>query len=87
MRNRKSDQHPIVADLMFVDAEHHNYHPKPKSPALRLGFQDIDTSQIRLNEDVPARSEESGSRFVVCWSTGLFVKRWRGILDRRAKDL
>ena len=51
------DQHSVVADPLFVDAPNHNYHLKPDSPALALGFKDIDTSRIGLKDDFPARFE------------------------------
>jgi hypothetical protein len=53
--DRKFDQHSIVADPMFVDPDNRNYHLKPDSPALKLGFRDIDTSKIGLKEDFPER--------------------------------
>lgn len=55
--DRKFDQHSIVADPMFVDPDNRNYHLKPDSPALKLGFRDIDTSNIGLKEDFPERFE------------------------------
>lgn len=38
--------HSLIADPMFVDPEHDDYRLKPESPALRLGFQPIDVSQM-----------------------------------------
>jgi len=57
LQNRKYDQQSIVADPMFVDPANHNYHLKPDSPALKLGFKDIDTSEIGLKDDFPKRFE------------------------------
>ena len=43
------------ADPLFVDRENHDYRLKPDSPALALGFEEIDTSQIGLKEDFPCK--------------------------------
>ena len=43
------------ADPLFVDRANHDYRLKPDSPALALGFQEIDTSRIGLKEDFPYR--------------------------------
>jgi len=43
---RGYDEGSLVADPRFVDAEHDNYALKPDSPAVKLGFQPIDTSKI-----------------------------------------
>ena len=40
------DTHSVFADPLFVDPQHDDYRLKPASPALKLGFQPIDTSQI-----------------------------------------
>ncbi|MDQ1256507.1 MAG: hypothetical protein QG656_1103 [Candidatus Hydrogenedentes bacterium] len=45
------DQHSIIADPKFVDAEHGDFRLAPDSPALALGFQPIDTSQAGLYGD------------------------------------
>jgi hypothetical protein len=42
---------------LFVDPANRNYHLKPESPALKLGFKDIDTREIGLKADYPARFE------------------------------
>jgi hypothetical protein len=39
------DQHSTIADPLFTDAPNHNFHLKPNSPALPLGFQPFDYSQ------------------------------------------
>jgi hypothetical protein len=54
---KKYDQHSIIADPMFVDPVNRNYHLQPDSPALKLGFKDIDTSGIGLKDDFPKRFE------------------------------
>ncbi|MEW6356440.1 MAG: right-handed parallel beta-helix repeat-containing protein [Planctomycetota bacterium] len=46
-----ADQHGIVADPKFVDAENYDFGLRPDSPALKLGFQPIDTSQNGLIGD------------------------------------
>lgn len=44
------DTHSIVADPLFVDAEHDDYRLKPESPAWKLGFQPIDVSSIGIRK-------------------------------------
>ena len=55
--NGKFDQHSIVADPLFADANARDYHLKPGSPALKLGFRDINTREIGLKADFPTRFE------------------------------
>ncbi len=43
---KKLDQHSIVADPLFVDPENGDFRLKPGSPALKLGFREIDLSRI-----------------------------------------
>ena len=45
------DVHSIVADPMFVDAEHGDFRLKPDSPALKHGFEPIPLDKIGLYED------------------------------------
>jgi parallel beta-helix repeat protein len=40
------DGNSLLADPRFVDPAHDNYALRPDSPALKLGFQPIDTSQV-----------------------------------------
>jgi hypothetical protein len=47
------DARTKFADPLFVDRENHDYHLKPDSPALALGFQEIATSEIGLKKDFP----------------------------------
>jgi parallel beta-helix repeat protein len=47
-QKRGFDRDSLVADPLFVDAEHDDYALRPESPALKLGFQPIDTSKIGL---------------------------------------
>ena len=49
------DQHSLVADPKFVDPANYDFRLQPDSPALKLGFQPIDTSAIGLKPDFPAR--------------------------------
>ena len=42
------DHHSIVADPMFEDPANGNFKLKPGSPALKLGFRQIDTSKIGI---------------------------------------
>jgi parallel beta-helix repeat protein len=46
-----ADVHSIVADPMFVDAEHGDFRLKPESPALKQGFEPIPLDQIGPYED------------------------------------
>jgi len=48
------DQRSLVADPRFVDPQHDNYALRPDSPALRLGFQPIDVSQVGPRTPRPA---------------------------------
>ncbi len=41
-QQQKHDQHSIVADPLFVDPKNHDFHLKPDSPALKLGFEPFD---------------------------------------------
>ena len=56
--NGQFDQNSIIADPMFVDAGGRDFRLKPGSPALELGFKEIDTGEIGLGEDFPARLAE-----------------------------
>ena len=42
------DAHSVVADPRFVDPADNDYTLRPGSPALKLGFQPIDTSRVGL---------------------------------------
>lgn len=52
-RQRGLDAHSKLADPLFAARERHDYRLQPDSPALALGFQQIDTSQIGLKADFP----------------------------------
>jgi hypothetical protein len=54
-RQRGHDAHTKLADPLFADRARHDYRLKTESPALALGFQQIDTGQIGLKEDFPYR--------------------------------
>jgi len=43
--NQGREQDSIIADPLFVDASKHDFHLKPDSPALKLGFKPFDYSQ------------------------------------------
>ncbi len=45
-RGRGHDTHSIVADPLFVAPQRNDFVLKPNSPALKLGFQPIDLSQV-----------------------------------------
>ena len=47
------DQHSVYADPMFVDPDNGDYHVKPNSPALKLGFRNLDVSSAGLLPDFP----------------------------------
>ena len=42
------DRHSLVADPLFVDPSKGDFTLRPASPALKLGFEPIDTSKIGL---------------------------------------
>ncbi|MDD3586497.1 MAG: right-handed parallel beta-helix repeat-containing protein, partial [Thermoguttaceae bacterium] len=45
------DVHSVVADPEFVDATHDDFTLKPTSPALKLGFKQIDRKKIGVYDD------------------------------------
>jgi len=47
-RAKGYDAHSVIADPKFVDAKQFDFRLKPDSPALKLGFQQIDVSQAGL---------------------------------------
>lgn len=50
------EQNSIIADPLFVDVENANFELKPASPALKLGFKQINMSEIGLKEsDFPQK--------------------------------
>jgi hypothetical protein len=55
-RSMGHDANSKFADPLFVDRENHDYRLKPDSPALALGFQQIDTSEIGLKKDFPYKN-------------------------------
>jgi len=57
--DHKFDQHSINGDPMFTDPRQRDYHLQPGSPALKVGFKDIDTSGIGLEGDFPLRLRET----------------------------
>ena len=54
------DRNSIVADPLFRDAAAHDYTLLSNSPALALGFVNIDTSQIGLQPDFPFPARAAG---------------------------
>ncbi|MDO5580203.1 MAG: right-handed parallel beta-helix repeat-containing protein [Planctomycetia bacterium] len=46
-----NDQHSLLADPLFVDPDQRDFRLKPDSPALKLGFKPIDSSQIGVYGD------------------------------------
>jgi len=49
------EEHSISADPLFVDLENGDFRLKPNSPALKLGFKQIDVTKIGLTENFPER--------------------------------
>jgi len=47
------DTHTRITDPLFVDRENHDYRLTPDSPALALGSEKINTSEIGLKKDFP----------------------------------
>jgi hypothetical protein len=50
-QQQKHDQHSIIADPMFVDPQHLDFHLKPDSPALKLGFEPLDYTKAGVYGD------------------------------------
>jgi hypothetical protein len=48
--NGKFDQHSVTKDPLFKDAKEHDYTLQEGSPALELGFEQINTAKIGLND-------------------------------------
>ncbi len=49
------DKHSVFADPMFIDPDNGNYHVKPESPALKLGFKNFDLDGVGLLPDFPEK--------------------------------
>ncbi len=45
-KKRGHDLHSLIVDPKFVDAQHFDFRIKPDSPAIELGFRNIDLSQV-----------------------------------------
>jgi hypothetical protein len=41
-QQQRHDEHSIIADPLFVDPQHNDFHLKPDSPALKVGFEPFD---------------------------------------------
>jgi hypothetical protein len=52
------DEHSVFADPLFVDPDNHNFHVRPESPALRVGFKNFDMDKWGLTEDFPKQWRE-----------------------------
>ncbi len=50
---RGLDTNTKFADPLFVNHRNHDYRLRPESPALAMGFREIDTSEIGLKKDFP----------------------------------
>jgi len=61
-QSRGLDANTKYVDPLFVDRENHDYRFKPKSPALAMGFRNIDTREIGLKKDFPYKHRERPSR-------------------------
>lgn len=47
------DRHSVFADPMFVDPANNDYRVQPDSPALRVGFENVETGQWGLTSAFP----------------------------------
>jgi hypothetical protein len=56
--NGRFDGNSVVADPLFVNPAKGDYRLREGSPALGLGFREIDTSEIGLKADFPLRLRE-----------------------------
>ncbi|MFC1676366.1 right-handed parallel beta-helix repeat-containing protein [Planctomycetota bacterium] len=54
-RKNGIETHSISADPLFVDMDNGDFRLKPGSPALKLGFKQIDMTKIGLTSDFPKR--------------------------------
>jgi len=70
-QRRGLDANTKCADPLFVDRENHDYRLKPDSPALVLGFQQIDVSEIGLKKDFPY--EDSGELSICIFAPGRYL--------------
>ena len=52
-QKRGLDTNTKFADPLFVDRENHDYRLRPESPALAMGFREIDITEIGLKRDFP----------------------------------
>jgi hypothetical protein len=50
-QQQKHDEHSIIADPGFVDVKNLDFHLKPDSPALKLGFEPFDYAQAGVYGD------------------------------------
>ncbi len=59
-KERGQDEHSLVADPLLVDPAHGDFHLKPESPTLKIGFKPFDytqagrTTPATLTRDLPA---------------------------------
>jgi len=55
---RGLDTNTEFADPLFADRENHDYRLRPESPALAMGFREIDVTEIGLKDDFPYKTGE-----------------------------
>ena len=61
-QNHGVDSNSLAAEPEFVDIENGIYQLKESSPALRLGFKNVDQSNIGLLNNYPAQFRYGGKR-------------------------
>ncbi len=57
-RARGHDQHSLLADPLFVASQRNDFHLKPTSPALKMGFRPIDLSLVGVRAGLVSSTKQ-----------------------------